>query len=197
MKIRLPVVTKWGEDFFFFSFQNDLNLFWVNQYGNFLPVMSISRREKKNLEKLMCPLRKLFLLRPCILDSESGVFFFFLVLPWPWNRTSPMAFTLQHFNYKTLAGFPNTLAVMPLNIFFLLLLFLKPLVLTTTMLFFTDYRLINFIASRKFKILLLAPSNFLGNPVSLASCHSRIFFFFKLLIIVYKCTNNVIPFYLS
>ena len=36
--------------FFFFFFENDENLFWVYQNGNFLPGKSISRREK-NQEK--------------------------------------------------------------------------------------------------------------------------------------------------
>ena len=54
--------------FFLFTFQNDWNLFWVNQKRNFLPGKSISHQEK-NQEKLICPLRKLFLLRPwtCLL----------------------------------------------------------------------------------------------------------------------------------
>ena len=47
-------VLKRGEDFFFFfllfTFENDENLFWVYQNGNFLPGKSISRREK-NQEK--------------------------------------------------------------------------------------------------------------------------------------------------
>ena len=41
------------EDFFFillFTFENDENLFWVYQNGNFLPGKNISLREK-NLEK--------------------------------------------------------------------------------------------------------------------------------------------------
>ena len=56
--------------FFFFSlftFQNEWNLFLVYQNGNFLPGKSISRREK-NQEKWLCPLRKIFLLRPCWRD---------------------------------------------------------------------------------------------------------------------------------
>ena len=62
-------ITKWGEKFFFFfffflfTFQNDWNLFWVYQNGNFLPGKSISRRGK-NQEKWLCPLREIFLLRP-------------------------------------------------------------------------------------------------------------------------------------
>ena len=48
-------VRKRGEDLFFFffffffllfTFENDENLFWVYQNGNFLPGKSISRREK-------------------------------------------------------------------------------------------------------------------------------------------------------
>ena len=65
-------VRKRGEDLFFFfffffllfTFENDENLFWVYQNGNFLPGKSISRREK-NQEKWLCPLRKICLLRPC------------------------------------------------------------------------------------------------------------------------------------
>ena len=37
--------------FLLFTFENDENLFWVYQNGNFLPGKSISRREKKNQEK--------------------------------------------------------------------------------------------------------------------------------------------------
>ena len=39
---------RWGPFFFFllFTFENDENLFWVYQNGNFLPGKSISRREK-------------------------------------------------------------------------------------------------------------------------------------------------------
>ena len=44
-----------------------------------------------------------------------GIWELFLILPWPWNHTSPMSPALQHFNYETSAGFANTLAVMPLN----------------------------------------------------------------------------------
>ena len=44
-------VIKSVKDFFFFSFENDKNLFWVYQNGNFLPGKNISRQEKKNLEK--------------------------------------------------------------------------------------------------------------------------------------------------
>ena len=66
-------VRKRGEDLFFFffffffllfTFENDENLFWVYQNGNFLPGKSFSRREK-NQEKWLCPLRKICLLRPC------------------------------------------------------------------------------------------------------------------------------------
>ena len=52
--------------FFFLLFQNDENLFWVYENGNFLPRKSISLREK-NQEKLLCPpSEKIFLLRPCM-----------------------------------------------------------------------------------------------------------------------------------
>ena len=44
-----------------------------------------------------------------------GIWVLFLILPWPWNYTSPMSSALQHFNYETSAGFAKTLAVMPLN----------------------------------------------------------------------------------
>ena len=58
-------VTKWGEDplFFFFFFQNDWNLFWFYQNGNFLLGKSISLRGK-NQETWLYPLRKIFLLHP-------------------------------------------------------------------------------------------------------------------------------------
>ena len=61
-------VIKEGKDlsFFFFllfTFENDGNLFWIYQNGNFLQGKSISHREK-NQEKWLCPLRKICLLRP-------------------------------------------------------------------------------------------------------------------------------------
>ena len=71
---------KRGEDFFFFffffffllfTFENDGNLFWVYQNGNFLPGKSISRREK-NLEKRICPLRKICLLHPWVFQAFTG-----------------------------------------------------------------------------------------------------------------------------
>ena len=70
MKMEVGKVIKksWGPFFFFFlpfTFENDGNLFWVYQNGNFLPGKSISRREK-NQEKWLCPLRKICLLRPCL-----------------------------------------------------------------------------------------------------------------------------------
>ena len=49
--------------FLLFTFQNHYNLFWVYQNGNFLQGKSISRQEKIR-EKRLCPLRKIFLLRP-------------------------------------------------------------------------------------------------------------------------------------
>ena len=60
---------RWGPFFFFFffllfTFENDGNLFWVYQNGNFLSGKSISRREK-NQAKWLCLLRKICLLRPC------------------------------------------------------------------------------------------------------------------------------------
>ena len=66
---------RWGPFFclFFllFTFENDENLFWVYQNGNFLPGKSISRREK-NQEKWLCPLRKICLLRPCSGGGSSS-----------------------------------------------------------------------------------------------------------------------------
>ena len=50
-KLKQENIIKRGEDFFLlFTFENDENLFWVYQNGNFLPGKSISRREK-NQEK--------------------------------------------------------------------------------------------------------------------------------------------------
>ena len=49
--------------FCFSLFKTDWNLFWVNQNGNYLLGKSISR-QGKNQEKLICPLKKIFLLRP-------------------------------------------------------------------------------------------------------------------------------------
>ena len=80
LKMEGRKVRKWGfllllllffSFFFFFfffwllfTFQNDQNLFWVYQNGNFLPEKAFHAREK-NQEKWLCPLRKNFLLRPC------------------------------------------------------------------------------------------------------------------------------------
>ena len=44
--------------FFFFTFQNDWNLFWVYQNGNFLLWKSISRRRGK-MRKMTCPFGKI------------------------------------------------------------------------------------------------------------------------------------------
>ena len=69
-KKRRKIVIKRGEDIFFFfffllfTFEENGNLFKVYQNRNFLPGESISRREK-NQENLLCPLRKICLLRPC------------------------------------------------------------------------------------------------------------------------------------
>ena len=46
-----------------FTFENDGNLLWVYQNGNFVPGKSISHQEN-NQEKWLCPLRKICLLRP-------------------------------------------------------------------------------------------------------------------------------------
>ena len=58
-----------GDLFFFFfllfTFENNRNLFWVYQNGNFLPGKNISCWGK-NQEKWLCPLRKICLLRPWI-----------------------------------------------------------------------------------------------------------------------------------
>ena len=81
LKMEVGKVIKRAEDlsfffffFFFFAFENDGNLFWVYQNGNFLQGKSISRREK-NQEKWLCPLRKIGLLRPCTMQG---------VPPGPW-----------------------------------------------------------------------------------------------------------------
>ena len=53
-------VIKSGEDLFFFllfTSENDKNLFWVYQNGNFLPGKNISRREK-NQENDFAPSEK-------------------------------------------------------------------------------------------------------------------------------------------
>ena len=63
--------------FLLFTFENDENLFWVYQIGNFLPGKSISRREK-NQEKWLCPLRKICLLRPCQRSNYRSKRFTFL-----------------------------------------------------------------------------------------------------------------------
>ena len=95
LKWKQENVIKRGEDLFFlfllFSFENDWNLFWVYQNGNFLSGKSISRREK-NQEKLLCPLRKICLLRPCHTSKWFDRFnrnFKFTSFEWwffKWNR---------------------------------------------------------------------------------------------------------------
>ena len=47
----------------FFTFENDGNLFWVYQNGNFVPGKKF--HAGKNRKKWLCPLRKICLLRPC------------------------------------------------------------------------------------------------------------------------------------
>ena len=64
---------RWGPFFFFFFFFFLLfktTEIWVYQNRNFLPGKSISRGEK-NQEKLLCPLRRICLLRPCLLFKSN------------------------------------------------------------------------------------------------------------------------------
>ena len=83
---------RWGPFFFFFfffllfTFENDENLFWVYQNGNFLPGKSTSRRET-NEEKWLCPLRKICLLRPCKLTETLR----FLTFRFTHTQTSALA----------------------------------------------------------------------------------------------------------
>ena len=66
--------------FLLFTFENDENLFWVYQNGNFLPGKSISRREK-NQENDFAPSEKICLLRPwvafCLYNITLPVYLFF------------------------------------------------------------------------------------------------------------------------
>ena len=58
MRRKEGKVIKRGEDLFFFmlfTFENNRNLFWVYQNGNFLPGKSISRREKKSEKMTLSP----------------------------------------------------------------------------------------------------------------------------------------------
>ena len=61
--------------FLLFTFENDGNLFWMYQNGNFLPGKNISHWEK-NQEKLLCPLIKICLLHPwefgCVLENKTS-----------------------------------------------------------------------------------------------------------------------------
>ena len=74
LKMERGKVSKWGEDFFvsfffffffffflLFTFQNHWNLFWIYQNGNFL-LGKAFHAGKKNQEKWLCPLWKIFLL---------------------------------------------------------------------------------------------------------------------------------------
>ena len=69
LKMEGEKVTKMRWELFLFSFffllltfQNPQNLFWVYQNGNFLQGKSISCWKK--IRKILCPLRKIFLLHP-------------------------------------------------------------------------------------------------------------------------------------
>ena len=68
MEIEVEKVIKRGEDLFFFffllfTFENDGNLFWIYQNGNFLPGKYISRRGKKS-GKMTLPPQKNMPVRP-------------------------------------------------------------------------------------------------------------------------------------
>ena len=65
-KKRRKIVIKRGEDIFFllFTFEKTEICLGSTKIGIFYRDESISRREK-NQEKLLCPLRKICLLRPC------------------------------------------------------------------------------------------------------------------------------------
>ena len=57
--------------FLLFTFENDENLFWVYQNGNFLPGKSISRREKNDF----APSEKYACYAPDVLCNKFGEFF--------------------------------------------------------------------------------------------------------------------------
>ena len=72
------------------TFENDGDLFKVYQNGNFLPGKNISRREKKNQEKWLCPLRKISLLPPLVPLINQPILrgkVWFLRLPRAYNLT--------------------------------------------------------------------------------------------------------------
>ena len=70
--------------FVLFLFLGFLNLSWVYQNGNFLPGKNISSREK-NQEKWLCPLRKIWLLRPCFLCMFSTCFDIHVIVMKKWT----------------------------------------------------------------------------------------------------------------
>ena len=58
LEMEVGKVIESGEDLFFFplfTFENDGNLFWVYQNGNFLPGKNISRQEKKSGKMTLPP----------------------------------------------------------------------------------------------------------------------------------------------
>ena len=65
-----------NEDKTFFTFQNDWNLFWVYQNGNFLPGKSISRREK--IRKNAFPPSEKY-------SSYTPEYLAFMIHPWNWG----------------------------------------------------------------------------------------------------------------
>ena len=76
-------VRKRGEDLFFFllfTFENDGNLFWVYQNGNFLPVKSISRRKKKS-GKVTLPHQKNMPVTPLGLGTRCVQKLFPFIIP--------------------------------------------------------------------------------------------------------------------
>ena len=67
---------RWGPFFFFFffllfTFENDENLFWVYQNGNFLPGKNISGREKKS-GKMTLPPQKNMPVTPLPTTTENS-----------------------------------------------------------------------------------------------------------------------------
>ena len=112
-----------------------------------------------------------------------------------------MSSVLHHINFETSAGFVNILVAILLNRSFI---HSSLLVLTTIMLFFMGLPDNQLCRPRKFKTQQHAsshsPGSFVISLQFLKELHwipinQRIIF--KLLLIVYKCTNNVAPSYLT
>ena len=138
IEVGKVIKIEWGLFFFFFfffllvTFENDGNLFWIYQNGNFLPGKCKSRREK-NQEKWLCPLRKICLLRPCYHVPSAHLFIFL----WTWLKT-PLDFQTSLSDLVLSLRFPH----IPLHLGVLLPItqFSHPANVNKTLFFPTSWR---------------------------------------------------------